>query len=253
MKKINKNSPLPLLFFILLVSSCRVQKEVTSFEAMNTFMTVQTYGKKASKANEEIKENCKEWAKTSAKYKKAFKGTSLDASQLIRSSYEVFTYENVVSVLITFITREDSLETSKYYAYSFNTSHALAPSTEVSIDGDVQNIPLENDESGESYLGRKITLEEILAIKNLTLEEVDTKFQAILSNYSGEYGEQESIASTLAGYKEDLANGKLGAFLDNDGRLNIVGKIINSNYKNGTYRIFRYVGDGFVSTTMIEE
>lgn len=207
----------------------------------------------AINANNEIKAYAKEWAKTSAKYKKAFEGTSLDASQLIRSSYEVFNFDNVISVLITFVTREDSLETSKYYAYSFNTSHAVVPSTEVTIDGDVQNIPNETVENEESYLGRKITFEEILKTKNLSFEEIDTKYQAIISNYSGEYGEVESIAATLENYKQELEDGRLGAFLDNDGRLNIVGKIINSNYANGTYRIFRYIDGEFISTTMIRE
>lgn len=206
----------------------------------------------AQNANNEIKSLYKEWAKTSAKYKKAFEGLSLDASQLIRSNYEVFNYDNVVSVLITFVTREDSLETSKYYSYSFNTSHALVETTEVNIEGETQNIPLEATET-ESYLGRKITFEEILNIKNLTFEDIDAKFKNVISSYSGEYGEQESIAQTIENYETELQNRRLGAFLDNDGRLNIIGKIINSNYKNGTYRIFRYVEDAFISTTMINE
>lgn len=203
--------------------------------------------------NNEIKSYAKEWAKTSAKYKKTFEGLSLDASPLIRSNYEVFNFDNVVSVLITFTTREDSLETNKYYSYSFNTSHALIESTEVKIEGETQNIPLENAEVGETYLGRRITFDDILKMKNLNFEDVDKKYQEVLSSYSGEYGEQESITQTLENYQSELNSGKLGAFLDNDGRLNIIGKIINSNYKNGTYRIFRYVDGSFISTTMIND
>lgn len=206
----------------------------------------------ALNANNEIKSHVREWAKTSAKYKKAFEGTSLDASSLIRSTYEVFTFDNVISVLITFTTREDSLETSKYYAYMFNTSHALAPTTEVNIEGDVQNIPLEGSTS-ESYLGRKVTLNEVLESMNLNFEEIDAKYKEILTNYSGEYGEQESIASTLENYKNELDSEKLGVFIDKEGRLNIIGKIINSNYKNGTYRIFKFVDGAFISTTMMNE
>lgn len=60
MKKLYKKSSLPFLCLALILTSCKVQKDVASFEAMNTFMTVQTYGKKASVTNEEIKEKIKD-------------------------------------------------------------------------------------------------------------------------------------------------------------------------------------------------
>lgn len=48
-------SALPLLCSVLVLASCSAKKDVVSFEAMNTFMTVQTFGKNAAKTNIEIK------------------------------------------------------------------------------------------------------------------------------------------------------------------------------------------------------
>jgi len=47
---------LPCIMLTLSLISCKPQKDVTSFEAMNTFMTIQTYGKNPAKTNALIKE-----------------------------------------------------------------------------------------------------------------------------------------------------------------------------------------------------
>lgn len=52
-----KHSFCPTLAFIcsaFILTSCTPQKNVVAFEAMNTFMTIQTYGRNGAKTNEEI-------------------------------------------------------------------------------------------------------------------------------------------------------------------------------------------------------
>lgn len=45
-----------LLFAVLVFPACKNSRATTSFEAMNTFMTLQTYGRKAEKANKSVEE-----------------------------------------------------------------------------------------------------------------------------------------------------------------------------------------------------
>lgn len=48
-------SPFFILFLISLITSCQEKKSVISFEAMDTFMTIQAYGKNAEKATNQAK------------------------------------------------------------------------------------------------------------------------------------------------------------------------------------------------------
>ena len=215
--------------------------------------------------NEEIKNNYKTWAKDSAKYKEAFSNSSLDASLLVRTDYNVYTYENVLSILITFITREDSIESRKYYTYSFNTSNesllisdmeqilSIINPEVVSSDNSSDEI-LESDTTStkSKFYGKLLTFNELLTKLNLSFEEVDMKYKEILRTYSGEYGDLNNINDTLNLYNEEIKSNTLKAFIDSDGSLNLVSKVFTPLYSNGTYRIFKYNGLDFVSSSYIE-
>lgn len=205
----------------------------------------------ALKVNNEIKENYKQWAKESAKYKSSYGNTTLDISSLIKTSYEKLEYDNILSVVISYGKRENSIETYTYYAYVFNLTNdsLLIASTDEAIN-EIKN---DNTVSSNDNYGKRLTYQEILSKLNLSYELIDMKYKEILTSYSGEYGNIDTINDTLNLYNDEVTNGTLSAFIDNNGNLNIISKIYNPLYENGTYRIFKYDGEKFESITSLAQ
>lgn len=196
----------------------------------------------ATLVNEEIKSNYRIWAKESAKYQKTYANTSLDFSQIVKVKYYVLNYDDILSVVISFSKRENSIESYEYYAYSFNlsTTELLFKTNDDVINGTA--------ESQESY-GKKLSYQELLAKLNLSYEQIDMAYKEILTSYSGEYGEAKYVDDTINLYTSKKEDGSLNAFIDEEGKINIISKIYTPLYENGTFRIFAYNGAKFESVT----
>ena len=135
----------------------------------------------AKKVNEEIKNNFKMWASESAKYKNSYKDTSLNADSLIKVEYELYNYENILSVVICFKTRENNMESNEYYCYSFNTTKEsiMINSNEELID----KIKEDNGKQEEKIIQDESNFGKLLSFKELLskLKEIKCDNIAIIS------------------------------------------------------------------------
>ncbi|MCQ2978932.1 MAG: hypothetical protein MJ245_03940 [Clostridia bacterium] len=205
----------------------------------------------AKKVNEEIKNNFKMWASESAKYKNSYKDTSLNADSLIKVEYELYNYENILSVVICFKTRENNMESNEYYCYSFNTTKEsiMINSNEELIDKIKEDNGKQEEKiiQDESNFGKLLSFKELLSKLNLSFEVVDMNYKDILRTYSGEYGEENYINQTLNLYNEQAENNTVLSYIDNEGNLNLISKIYSFMYEQGTCRMFKYRDGKFES------
>lgn len=205
----------------------------------------------AKKVNNEIKENFKTWAAESAKYKKKYGDANLNSQSVIKTNYEIYNYQNILSVVICYTYRSNGMLSNDYYSYSFNTTkESILAKTNEELVGLIENENKGTDNvvaTNDDNFGKLITYQEILAKLNLSYEIVDTHYKDILKQYSIDSSDASFVDKTLSLYNEQYEKNDLDAFIDNKGNLCMISKIYSSIYEQGTYRMFKFDGEKFDS------